>query len=205
MHTRKYISLLPLALMAVIGLNLLFAGCGGKSGKTGTDGCLIQGHTDFKEFTKVYLMDLTRARLDSASIDSDGKFSLERTDSTDKPCVMLVRLTGTPSPYDDLDMPVAIERGTVTLELGEYIHTSGTPLNSRIQEFLNDLQSCKDGLTGKEGVTVEEIQTTFSEFYRQQILTNKDNAVGRYIFREYGVNLTPDDRELVKAQLGAVE
>ena len=103
---------------------------------------------------------------------------------------------------DQLDMPVAIENGTIKVELGEYIKLSGTPLNTRIKEFLDALQHCKDGVVSKTDITPEEISEIFSQFYKQQILSNKDNAVGEYIYRNYGVHLNTDDNKQVKAQMG---
>ena len=102
---------------------------------------------------------------------------------------------------DQLDMPVAIENGTIKVELGEYIKLSGTPLNTRIKEFLDALQHCKDGVVSKTDITPEEISEIFSQFYKQQILSNKDNAVGEYIYRNYSVHLNTDDNKQVKASI----
>ena len=103
---------------------------------------------------------------------------------------------------DMLDMPVAIENGTVRVELAEYIKLSGTPLNNQIKGFLDALQNCKDGTSAKQAITSEEVVEIFSQFYKQQILSNKDNAVGKYIYQNYGIHLNADDKAQVKAQMG---
>ena len=83
----------------------------------------------------------------------------------------------------------------------EYIRISGTPMNRGIQQFLDGMQLCKDAVLQKKDLDVEDIRDIFSDFYKQQILLNKDNALGRFIFHEYGVHLQPGDREQVEAQL----
>ena len=107
-------------------------------------------------------------------------------------------------PLNQMDLPVMVENGTIQVGLGEYIHISGTPLNDRVQDFLNALQACKDNLSARKGVTVEQIQSTFSGFYKEQILLNKDNVLGGYILRDYGVHLNAADRASVEAQLTSV-
>ena len=99
-------------------------------------------------------------------------------------------------------MPVFIENGTVTMDISDHIYISGTSLNDGLQEFFNSLQNSKDATKAKKDITLEEIETTFSEFYKQQILTNKDHALGKYIYQEYGGNMKMSDQEQVKAQMG---
>jgi len=47
-----------------------------------------------------------------------------------------------------------------------------------------------------------DIPALFSAFYKQQILTNRKNALAPYIYRMYGEQLTEEDRALVKAEMG---
>lgn len=186
---KKYASLLFVALM-VIGI----AACSGKKG------CFINGYTSFTQYQKAYLMDLNRNRLDSMNME-EGKFKFQRTGDITEAYALIVCLQETRAPYDYIEMPVFIENGDVTMEIGEYIHTSGTPLNESLQEFFNSLQDNKDAMEKKENVTVAEIESTFSEFYKQQILMNKRNVLGKYIYQEYGANMNAQDREQVKAQM----
>lgn len=190
----KYISLLPVSLVAFC----IMAAC---TTTSSDKGCTIKGHTTFNEYRKAYLMSLDRALLDSMSI-SEGNFHFDVADSSvTAPYALFVRLSSGIDSLGNLDMPVFVENGSVSLEIGEYVYTSGTPLNDRMQDFLDALQHCKDGLVAQKELSIEEIEKTFSEFYCQQILTNKDNALGRYIYHEYGIHLNDADRELVKAQL----
>ena len=89
------------------------------------------------------------------------------------------------------------------MELDEYIRISGTPQNRGMQQFLDGLQTCKDAVIKKKDLTVEDIRDIFSDFYKQQILLNKDYALGRFILKEYGVHLQPDDRKQVEAVLSS--
>ena len=87
------------------------------------------------------------------------------------------------------------------MDLDEYIRISGTPLNRGVQEFLDGLQTCKDAVMAKQDLTAQDIRDIFSDYYKQLILLNKDNALGRYIYHDYGSRLQPDDREQVEAVL----
>ena len=115
------------------------------------------------------------------------------------PYVAIISLKNPADSIDRIDMPFVVEAGKVNIEIGEYISTSGTPLNGRLQEFLNDLQALRSSLD--VNISIEEMNQLFSEFYKQQILSNKNNVLGQYIYMSYGIHLNDADRDLVKAQL----
>ena len=190
---KKYILLLSLVVIAI--------GWTACSEPSNGPGCRIKGYLSFKEYKKVYLTDNSENRIDSCEV-KDGRFYLEEKGNISEPYVAIIHMTAEQDSTDQLDMPVAIENGTIKVELGEYIKLSGTPLNTRIKEFLDALQHCKDGVVSKTDITPEEISEIFSQFYKQQILSNKDNAVGEYIYRNYSVHLNTDDNKQVKAQMG---
>lgn len=186
---KKYFLLLPVALMMMCVI-----ACSEKPG------CSIEGHTSFTQYQKAYLVDLNENRLDSINIEG-GNFSFRKADNVTTPYALMVRLQENQAPHDWIEMPVFIENGAVTMEIGDCIHISGTSLNDALQGFLNSLQHSKDAIKAKKDITLEEIETTFSEFYKQQIQMNKDNALGKYIYQEYGSNMKMSDREQVKAQM----
>lgn len=169
-----------------------------------SSGCQVEGHTSFQEYDMVYLTDLDRHRLDSVEL-FDGQFAFQVADTVGHPYALLVQLVDREEPLNLMEMPLMVEEGDIKLELGEYIYTSGSPLNNAIQHFLNALQACKDRVVAQENMTAEQVKAAFSDFYRQQILTNKDNAVGSYIFHDYASHLLPADLEQVKAQLPDVQ
>ena len=190
---KKYRLLLPFV--------VLLMGASACTGNAGKPECIVEGDLSFDEYKTVYLTARQGNPADTCEVDN-GRFRFVRPTDTGEPYVAVLQMVAAQDSTDRLDMPVAIENGTVRVGIGEYIQLSGTPLNKRIKEFLDALQHCKDGLGSKPGTTVEEIRGIFSEFYRQQILSNKDNAVGEYIYRNYGVHLNADDSALVKAQMG---
>ncbi len=188
----KHFWLLP---VAAIGLGL--AACGTQ---VTTKGCTLDGHISLEGYDKAYLADLERQHIDSTAL-AGGRFTFEVTDSITRPYALVVQLVDTGHEDALLEMPLMVENGHINMEIGEYVHTSGTPLNEGIQQFLNALQACKDGLSERAGITPEEIAASLSEFYKQQILLNKGNALGHYILHDYGIHLTAADRTEVETQL----
>lgn len=162
--------------------------------------CTVDVKVDYPEFTKGYLRNVDGKRLDSLTV-TNGLLSFERTDSLSMPYVAFIHLSNRNDSIDWMEMPLVVEGGKVNVEIGEYISTSGTPLNHQMQEFLNDLQATRSGIEGRN-LSKEEISRTFSEFYKQQILSNKGNVLGEYIFKSYGIHLSDADLNQVKAQLG---
>ena len=156
-------------------------------------GCMLKGHTSFGEYRKALLLNADGTVVDSVELE-DGTFCFLQNDTV--PRAMLVRLQlEKDDPIEWLEMPFFTENGVVEMEIGEYIDISGTPLNNSLNQFFDLLQQTKDALDAKSEVTVEEIKSTYSTFYKQQILFNRDNALGRYIYQAYGINLTDEDRD----------
>ena len=183
-------------LMTLASASLLVSSCGG----SGQSGCTLTGHTTFTEYNKAYVTDLDRNRLDSIEL-KDGNFTFHVADSVDTPYPLYLTLEDPKDSLNNMEMPFIVEAGEIRMELNEYIRISGTPMNRGIQQFLDGMQMCKDAILQKKDLAVEDIRDIFSDFYKQQILLNKDNALGRFIFHEYGVHLQPGDREQVEAQL----
>lgn len=188
-------------LCIAVSVSLLSLGACGTSGSP--KGCSLTGHVSMPEYDMAYLADLNRHRVDSTALEG-GDFHFVVADSVDQPYAMLLQLVDREEPLNQMDLPVMVENGAVRVDLGEYILITGTPLNDRVQQFLNALQACKDRVAAQKGVSVEQIQATFSGFYKEQILLNKDNVLGGYILRDYGVHLNAADRAAVEAQLTSV-
>lgn len=190
---KKNILLLPLAAALII-----LCGCSSHTTKTG---CHIEGNISLEGYKNIYLADDAGKLIDSCLINN-GQFHLADTRNIERPYVATMQVMAEKDPADQLFMPVAIENGTVKVELAEYIQLSGTPLNKQVKAFLDDLQHCKDGVAAQKGITAEKVAEIFSQFYRQQILSYKGNAVGRYIYKSYGNHLNAADLEQVKAEMG---
>lgn len=173
-------------------------GCGNPS--SAISGCRIDVSVDYPDFTSGLLKTSSGEILDSLTV-TDGHFSLERKDSL-MPYVALICLCNDKDSSDWMNMPVVIENGIVEVSLGNQIKTSGTLLNHALQEFLNALQATAENLRSRiPNVKPDDVNAVFSQLYKQQILENKNNVVGRYIFENYGNHLTNEDMELVKAAL----
>ena len=180
--------------MTLASATLLTTSCGG----TGQPGCTLTGHTTFTEYNKAYVTDLDRNRLDSVEL-TDGSFTFHVSDSVNAPYALYLTLEDPKDPMNEMNMPFIVEAGEIRMELGEYIRISGTPQNRGVQQFLDGLQTCKDAVMLKKDLTVEDIRDIFSDYYKTQISLNKDNALGRYIYKAYGSRLTDTDREQVEA------
>lgn len=187
-----------LLLLLLLSVGIGLAACGGKQQQEPC-GCTLTVKLDLTEYTRGYLKNTDYQVLDTLQIGK--KMVLERTDTASMPYVALLELINPKDSIDILTMPVVVERGNVQVEIGEYITTRGTELNVRLQEFLNGLQATRDSFRKCDSTQLKNIGKVFSDFYRQQILTNKNNVLGRYIYQSYGIHLTEADDELVKAQL----
>lgn len=176
----------------------MFSACSG--GQKAAQNCQVKASVGFTEYTVACLLDKDGEVLDSLTL-KDGFLTFTRTDTAQMPYVAFISLKNPSDAMDGAEMPIVVERGNVNVEIGEYITTSGTSLNVRLQQFLNGLQATSDALHQAKS-HAEEIRRTFSEFYRQQILGNQDNVLGDFIYQHYGLHLNEADAALVKAQLG---
>ena len=145
--------------MTLASASLLVSSCGGSD----KGGCTLTGHTSFTEYTTACVTDLDRN--------------------------LILTLEDPKDSLNNMSMPFIVEAGEIRMDLDEYIRISGTPLNRGVQEFLDGLQTCKDAVMAKQDLTAQDIRDIFSDYYKQLILLNKDNALGRYIYHDYGSRL----------------
>lgn len=165
-----------------------------------SDNCIVNVKIGIPQYTTAYLLNDNDQTLDTLDI-TNMTISFERNDTASMPYIAVIRLSNPTDSIDILSMPVIIEPGEININISEYITVQGTNLNLRLQEFLNGLQATHDSIKLMKDIQVEKIKTKFSEFYRQQILMNKDNVLGKYIYKSYGIHLTETDNSLVNAQL----
>ena len=151
-------------------------------------GWSLRGHTAFNEYTYALLLDEDGHRVDSVAI-CKGDFAISLADNAGNPRIMTVRLMNARGADNSFDMPVVVENGTVNLSIGDYVLVGGTTLNDDLQEFFNDLQACQDKCLRTVGMSEPEITGTFSAFYLQQITLHRNDVLGPYIYRNYGIHL----------------
>lgn len=183
-------------------LALLAASCGRKVPVQSR--CTVRLHSIYPEYSVGELRGLGHELLDSTLRLVNDTLSFVRTDSTRMPYMAFIRLHNPQDRADWIEMPVAIEGGVVEVDLGRYIETKGTPLNEQVQEFLNARQTVNESLDTKKnpGLTVEDIRSAYSRFYREQILSNADNVLGDFIYKAYSVHLQDEDRSAVESKMG---
>lgn len=162
--------------------------------------CTVNVKVDYPEYTEGNLKTPDGKVLDTLTVNG-GQLTIQRSDSASMPYVVLIHLRNVQDSIDWLDMPVVIEGGEVNVGIGEYITTTGTPLNAYLQEFLNGLQAVRSGFQADKEATAEEVRQAYSAYYKQQILGNAENVVGKYIYKAYGNHLLPEDRETVENHL----
>ena len=97
---------------------------------------------------------------------------------------------------DDIYMPIVVEAGEVTVVLDKLYSTWGTPLNKEMQQFFVGMQRVSESLEGE--TDPQMVISSYSSYYKKQILLHSDDVIGRFILAEYGANLTPDDGMEVK-------
>ena len=109
-------------LLPVAAAGLLLAACGTH---VMHKGCTLDGHTSMTEYDMAYLTDLQRQRLDSTVL-TDGKFSFEVADSVAQPFALIVQLVDNEQADALLEMPLMVENGHISLEIGLQRRTGRT-------------------------------------------------------------------------------
>ena len=142
----------------------------------------------------------TRQLMDSMALQ-DGKFAFKKLDSIAEPYMAVVRFINPNDSMDVMDMPVAIENGEVSITIEEYIKTKGTPINTYIQKFLDGMQALHDAMQMDRDADAKDVAEAFSSFYKEQIVTNSHNCLGKYIWKQYGMHLSAEDKEEAKTAI----
>lgn len=189
-QTKVYFSLLALFL-------LMLSAC-----TSAPKGCNIEGVVRDAAYEGRYvrLIDpMTSAVLDSTLIDGKKfKFNLgERTDAE----VLMLELKMTDDDNFPSTLPVVTENGTLKVVMGAIVLTSGTPLNDAMQDFLLAVDNFSDTMleSGKEPAAIRQ---EFAKLLETNILMNKDNAVGVYIYRNYSSRLAPEQQTAIFEKAG---
>ncbi len=164
-------------------------------------GCTIEGTVKDKSYEgkQVYLRHTLTPETYDSTIVKNGTFRFALGETS--PGVSLLVLKASSDDLFPITLPVATEKGTVKVSLGELILTSGTALNDKLQDFLLAVDRFSDE-TGKKGENQEKIRKDFSSLLESSILQNRDNEVGVYIFRNYGSRFTPEQKSDIMDRAG---
>lgn len=189
--------ILSIALLAV----LLMSGFACK--RTGEAGpCSVNVTISVPELSEAALTRPGGIELESAmQVNADGTLAFDRDDVADMPYVALLTFTNPADSMDVLQIPVAIEKGDVTVELGDIVKVSGTPTNELIDDFLLErfrLQSRLLPMVESGEIGTDGIHREYSKFYAAQIVKYSGTPLARFILDAYGNNITVEDRDMVE-------
>lgn len=136
--------------------------------------------------------------LDSTTVE-DGSFSFHLTDSI--PTVYILMLKTSADDKLPMTLPVVGGDGNVKVRLGESVITSGTSLNDSMQDFLLAMDAFYENATQSSSAS-EDLLPAFQKFLEEQILRNKSNIVGVYIYQSYKSSFPPELKEEILGQVG---
>ena len=139
-------------------------------GHTETDGYKINGRITNPRYDKkiVYMVDATGQKCDSATV-KDCKFTFVHENDSDMFPVTL---------------PVVLEKGDITVEMGDMVYVANTYRNDKMMKFLIEKDKFTDSMYSKS-LSPDSVKTEFATFILQQILKNGNSTVGKYIFNSY--------------------
>lgn len=165
------------------------------------DKYVIDGVVKADEFQNqtVYLLDNDKGKsvVDSAKI-ADGKFRFEGVQAT--PAIRTLRLQGSDSMFPVL-LPIVLENADIDVSMGKVVLVEGTELNDKMQDFLMAVSHFTDQDFSK--TSVEEMEKQFQEILISQVLINKENVVGAYIYKTYSSKLTEEQRADLLSKAGS--
>jgi len=169
----------------------MLAACGGAPKKSK---CSVEVFIQEPRYTEATLLDSRGHVIDSTLSVKNDSLRFSREDIDNMPYIATVRLM---NPADSLDIiyhPIVVEGGTVRLDLADRISLSGTDDNEKLFKFLKGKNSfvAHYDEQNKEH-DLGKLKADYSRYFTDQIMQNKDNIVGRYIFESYKDFLLPKD------------
>lgn len=164
------------------------------------DNFVIEGRTQGVEYhgQYVYLLDAydLQHALDSAKVEN-GKFHFEGAQPA--PAMRTLRLQAVGDMFPIL-LPIVLENEEIEITMGDRVTVEGSKLNDKIQSFLMAISHFTD--QDFSTMTTEEMELQFQNLIIDQVLMNKDNMVGTYIYKIYAPKLTEDQRTDLCAKAG---
>lgn len=180
-------------------LLLALASCGGPPRQSR---CSVEVYTSDRQYTVARLLDSRGHALDTTLRVRGDSIRFQRTDSLAMPYMASLMLINPSDSMDVLIMPIVIEGGTVRLSFADPITLGGTPDNDALFSYLMAQQKFSRHYDERNpDHDRDRLRADYSAFYTEQILRNRDNAVGRYIYDTTRQLLLPDDLERVRENL----
>ena len=177
------------SVVSAVAVLLLAVSCSNPS----ENGFTLKGRCTDSSYKSALFLAENGQVADSVSIqESEFGFIVEQVPAV--PEISVVRLLNPDDAENFVDLPVGIENGVAKLVFGERFTLSGTPLNEKIMLFLHSMSDLRAEATSPErNMDIESIAGEFSKLYCNYIVLNADNALGHYIYRQYGSHLSEQD------------
>lgn len=145
----------------------------------------------------VYLTDMQSngIRYDSAVVQN-GRFLFSDSVEVTRPYirVLSIQIPDSIMPYC---LPVVIENGQITAQLGNLVCTSGTNLNDKLQDFLWGMDQFISSISKHREWSADDVKSNFADYFVEHISANADNVVGVYIYKVYHSNISEEKRQLL--------
>lgn len=179
---------LSLILVSAI-FQMLLASCEGTPKQSE---CTVEVYTPLRQYTEAKLTNLKGEVVDSALRIKNDSIIFKRNDIEEMPYIVTLTVINPNDSVDALIMPMVIEGGTVKLDLSDKLSLSGTEDNGKLFKFLKGknkfLAECR-----KDNSDFEQQKNNISRYFLDQVMRNKDNIVGDYIFNVYSQFMTSSD------------
>ena len=152
-------------------------------GQTTTEGYRINGKITNPKYDErtVYMVDVAGQKCDSATV-KDCKFTFEGKHVHENDSDMF-----------PVTLPVVLEKGDITVEMGDMVYVADTEENDRMMNFLMEKDKFIDGMYGKS-LSADSVKSEFATFIVQQVFKNGNSTVGKYIFNSYKSKL--DEKQI---------
>lgn len=147
----------------------------------------------------VYLCNPYDYTLIDSTLVEDGCFSFRFSDTI--PTIYSLMLKSSSDDKFPMTLPIVAGDGDVKVRLGEIVLTSGTKLNDNMQDFLLAMDSFYEEAVKKNSAD-KNILPSFHQFLKKQILQNKDNIVGIYIYQSHKSSFSPELKDEILLQAG---
>ena len=161
-------------------------------GQTANEGYRINGKITNPKYDErtVYMVDAAGQKCDSTTV-KDCKFTFEGKHDATK--VMELVVHENDSDMFPVTLPVVLEKGDITVEMGDMVYVADTKENDRMMNFLMEKDKFIDGMYGKS-LSADSVKSEFATFIVQQVLKNGNSTVGKYIFNSYKSKL--DEKQI---------
>lgn len=182
MKSLKYIT----SVLVVLVLTSLLGACSMKKGYPEVDFVRLSGKADsVLAGQTIYLADpVTMEPEDSTVVDATLHFTFgDLSRYKEQSSVKLLRADYVIGTYHlDLTMPVVVEKGDLHVLFGESQAMMGSELNDELNSFLLKISYFSAMVREK---SPEEVRKEFSDYLKEFVRQNQDNALGAYVSRAY--------------------